>query len=140
MRCDICNTVLRDSRGAYRNHLRHHKELSSEERGEKYRERFPPKAKKPRPKQDPKDVAYTSTDGIPARLPNGKQNPEYLKAYRGSKKGRQSIDDWNQSEKGKACRARYRKTPTYRNHRINKESPEEYANRILKDIPKGELH
>jgi len=44
----------------------------------------------------------------PAKLPNGKRNPEYTRWYRQQKP--ESYQVYNASEKAKACRAKYRAT------------------------------
>ena len=44
----------------------------------------------------------------PAKLPNGKNNPEYTRWYRQQKP--QSYQTYNASEKAKACRKKYRAT------------------------------
>lgn len=110
---------------------------------------------------------------IPSRLPDGRTNPEYMRAYnkrrkeagnpvvtaeyykqyrqrrldegrpmkgqtaegrreyRKTEKGKAEMKRWNESEKGKAARAKYRASPIYKRKRH--ESGEEYASRIIRE-------
>ncbi len=84
----------------------------------------------------------------PALLPCGKRNPEYTKWYREHSNGRRIDENWNNSEKGKLALIRYRKTDKYkeackrhnerrrlkRQESRKRETPDEYANRILREV------
>jgi hypothetical protein len=96
---------------------------------------------------------------IPARLPDGRRNPEYSRAYAQRRKaegrpipnaeyqrayyhrrkaeGRpikspEQIKQWNESAKGKAARARY--MASKKGQRKRHETGEEYADRIIREL------
>ena len=101
---------------------------------------------------------------VPARLPDGRTNPEYARQYQARRKAAgnpvkhdpeywkeyrdkrkaagnpvktyarspEAIKRWNESEKGKAARAKYEASPKYKRRR--RESGEAYAARIIRDM------
>lgn len=69
---------------------------------------------------------------IPARLPGGKMNPEYYRAYRKTSMGAAIVRRWNESEEGIASRKKYRATKKAK--KKPKETGEEYAARIIREL------
>jgi hypothetical protein len=105
----------------------------------------------------------TKETTIPSRLPDGRSNPEYVRQYRAKRKaagypvntgwtsekhrqwrktesGKASIKRWNESEKGKAASAKYRASSNYKVSRSKRETGEEYASRIIRDIENIEIY
>ena len=62
-----------------------------------------------------KRAAIASSDLLavgrpPARLPNGKKNPEYTRWYRTTPQGRASVEKWNKGDGLKTAMTKYRAT------------------------------
>ena len=113
------------------------------------------------PTEDVKPIESTDLlcSSIPARMPNGKCNPEYRrwyrakrkaagnpiqanrdgearKRYRATEKGKAQVKRWNESEKAKAASEKYRASP--KGKRKRHETGEQYASRILREMEKSD--
>ena len=71
---------------------------------------------------------------IAARLPSGKANPEYYRAYRKTKVGAAIMKRWNDSDECRASIRKYRATKKAK--KKPKETGEEYAARIIRELEK----
>lgn len=64
-------------------------------------------------------------NNIPCKLPCGKRNPAYIKAWNDSPAGRASIKKYQQSEKGQRSAKR---------SNAKRVTPDMYADRIMNDL------
>ena len=78
----------------------------------------------------------------PSRLPDSSINPEYRRWRRAN--GLENASKWNNSERGKERIALYRKSEkgraTRRTYRRAHETPDEYAERVMKSLRNVDLY